>query len=67
LLGVLARPGTALVAADRRTRALAARGLVREAVDGGLVHITPAGLRALATAAERGLLRLEPELPARPE
>lgn len=58
LLRVLAGP-VALVVACARSRSLTARGLLREAAPGAFVHITSAGLRALADAADAGRIRLE--------
>lgn len=63
LLHMLAGPGTALVVADKLSHSLCARGLAQTMVVGGCVRITPAGLRALADAAEAGRIRLGPKLP----
>ncbi|MBO6759298.1 MAG: hypothetical protein JJ902_23445 [Roseibium sp.] len=61
-LALLRTVGTtdALVGATKRSRRLSARGLMREARPGGLVHITPEGLRALADAADAGRISLDP-------
>jgi hypothetical protein len=48
----------ALLVADRTARGLIKRGLLAEARPGGPCHITPAGLRALADAAEAGQVEL---------
>ena len=59
-LRLLRSAGTtaAVVVADRDTRRLCELGLMREASPGGFVHNTPAGLRALADAAEAGKITL---------
>lgn len=46
------------------TRSLTRRGLLAEAEPGGFVHITAAGLRALADAADAGRISLAPDLEA---
>ena len=58
LLLTLGSPSMRLVVANKVSRSLEARGLVRaQSPDGnGLVQITPAGLRALADAFEAGHL-----------
>ena len=48
----------ALVVSDRTSRRLCDLGLMREMIPGGAVCITPAGLRALADAAEAGRVDL---------
>lgn len=48
----------AFVVTDDMTRSLCRRGLMREARPGSFVHITPDGLRALAQAADDGLVEL---------
>jgi hypothetical protein len=63
LLGFLGRAGCALVVASPTSLTLTKRGLLAEASPGGCVHITPAGLRALADAAEAGRVQLAPRLP----
>ncbi len=63
LLALIARPGTALVVPDKVSRSLVRRGLARHARPDAMVHITAAGLRALADEAEAGRLKLEPDLP----
>lgn len=62
MLHMLAGPGIVLVVAGKLSRSLCARGLAHEMIDGGCVHITPAGLRALADAAEAGRIRLGQKL-----
>lgn len=60
LLGGLARPGTALVIADKLSRSLCKRQLAKEWGEDSYVCITPAGLRALADEADAGRLSLKP-------
>jgi len=62
---VAARPGSAFVMASPVTRSLCRRGLMAEAAPDGCVHITAAGLRALADEADAGRLVLAPELQAK--
>lgn len=70
LLVVLAAPDRALVVADKIARSLMKRGLLapmRADID-GMLRITPAGLRMLATLLEAGELArfLELKRPAAP-
>lgn len=67
LLGILARPGTVLISATPTSRSLTRRGLLTEARHDSFVHIAPAGLRALADAAEAGLVELAPAIPEAPD
>jgi hypothetical protein len=66
LLMALGSPGFALVVPDKRSRSLQKRGLLVPRFPGsdGFLRITPAGLRVLAEAMERGAL--EPFLPKSP-
>lgn len=60
-LELLRKVGTTrlLVAPDARSRRLCELGLMRaHGEDGGMVGITPAGLRALADAAEEGRIEI---------
>jgi hypothetical protein len=54
LLCTLGNPSLLMVAPDRRSRALAAKGYVASRSDEGLHGITPAGLRRLAEELESG-------------
>ena len=49
---------SALATADKATRRLCELGLMREGVPGGLVHLTPKGLRVLADAVDAGRISL---------
>lgn len=51
-------PRAALVCPSPVSRSLVARGLMAAEPDGSFAHITPAGLRALADAADRGEVQL---------
>lgn len=51
-------PRQAYVVPCRITRSLVKRGLMAATPSGAMAHITPAGLRALADAAERGDVNL---------
>ena len=57
LLRGLANP-CALVVPDNISRSLVKRGLLAAEPDGSFAHITPAGLRALADAADSGRVQL---------
>lgn len=59
-LEALALLGTnrAFVVHTRQTRRLCALGLLKEGMPGGMIHITSAGLRALANAADAGRIEL---------
>ena len=57
LLRGLANP-CALVVPDPVSRSLVKRGLLAADPDGSFAHITPAGLRALADAADDGRVQL---------
>lgn len=48
----------AVVCPSPRTRRLCALGLMESKPDGSFAHVTPAGLRALADAAEAGRIGL---------
>jgi hypothetical protein len=48
----------AVVVPDKETRRLCDLGMMASEPDGSFAHITPAGLRALATAAEAGRIDL---------
>jgi len=63
LLAISARPGTAFILANPVTRSLCRRGLMAECAPDAFVHITAAGLRALADEADAGRLALAPKLP----
>lgn len=63
LLAMIARPGVALVVPTKVSRPLVRRGLAAHARPDAFVHITPAGLRALAAEAEAGRLKLAPTFP----
>ena len=56
LLKALGSPGLALVVGDRVSSSLVRRGLCKQTDTGGIVCITPAGLRVLADALEKGLV-----------
>jgi hypothetical protein len=51
-LVALASPLRLMVVEDAHTRALASRGLARNLAAGGMVRITPAGLRQMADELE---------------
>jgi len=51
-----------VIVADKLTRSLCERGLMKEGVPGGFVRITPNGLRALADAADQGRITLFKDL-----
>lgn len=64
LLSVLGTPGTALIVPCKVSESLVRRGYAASAAadSDGFVHITAAGLRALADEADAGRLALAPDL-----
>lgn len=65
VLTLICCPGRALVVPDKITDSLVARGLCEAMTEtGSFVHITPAGLRAVADLADAGKVRLAPDIGA---